>query len=179
MAGASGRATLRVRFAEPEQDDADNQLIELVFSGTDESPQARQAAILTQIYGTDDALLDADHDDAELKQARERALAAFRRLEDRIRAPRVPGERFKVKAPFETQDGGHEWMWVEVVGWEGDTLVGMLANEPFAISGLRAGSRVEVEIDSIFDYIHELPTGARVGNETQAIIERQRGKSGP
>jgi uncharacterized protein YegJ (DUF2314 family) len=179
MSGASGRATLRIRFAEPEEADADNQLIELVFSGTDESPQVRQAAILTQVYGTDDALLDADHEDAELKAARARALAAFRQLEGRIRAPRVPGERFQVKAPFETQDGGHEWMWVEVVGWQGDTLLGILDNEPFAISGLRKGSQVEVAVDEIFDYIHYLPSGERVGNETQAIIERQGGKSGP
>lgn len=176
---ASGRAALRMRFVQPEQGDADNRMIELVFSGTGASAQERQAQILEQIYGTKDGLLQADHGDAELKQARERALAEFRKLEARIRAPRVPGERFQVKAPFETPDGGHEWMWVEVQRWEGDTLVGILDNEPFAISGLRAGARVEVEVDSIFDYIHYLPSGERVGNETQAIIERQSGTSEP
>jgi uncharacterized protein YegJ (DUF2314 family) len=64
-------------------------------------------------------------------------------------------------------------MWVEVIRWEGKKITGLLDNDPFEIPTLKAGARVVVEEDTLFDYILTRPGGATEGNETGAIIEKQ------
>ena len=78
-----------------------------------------------------------------------------------------------VKGPFKTASGGNEWMWIEVVRWKGSKIEGILENDPFQVPNLKAGARVEVEEDSIFDYIYRHADGTREGNETSALIEGQ------
>ena len=51
--------------------------------------------------------------------------------------------------------------------------MGILQSDPRWVPDLRSGAQVEVAVDSVFDYIHRLPSGEVVGNETTAIIERQ------
>jgi uncharacterized protein YegJ (DUF2314 family) len=171
--GGTGRATVSLQIAEPEEGDADNRLIELRFTDTGTTAQIRQAELLGQLYGSADAILAADSDDPELERASERARAAFFKLKDRIQLGRKEREHFQVKAPFDVPGGGVEYMWVEVLRWEGDTLVGILQSDPRYIPDLKSGAEVAVEVDSIFDYIHRLPSGEVIGNETTAIIERQ------
>ncbi len=61
-------------------------------------------------------------------------------------------KRLLVKAPFATRAGGNEWMWVEVVRWEGNRISGILENDSYQVEGLKAGARVEVDEASLFDY---------------------------
>lgn len=77
-----------------------------------------------------------------------------------------------VKAPFATRDGGNEWMWVEVAKWSGDTIEGLLKNEPVDVPGLRGGQMVKVSQAKVFDYVRHHPDGREEGNETTKIIMR-------
>jgi uncharacterized protein YegJ (DUF2314 family) len=83
----------------------------------------------------------------------------------------APGEFIQVKSPFDTPDGGREWMWVEVTSWTGDKIKGLLSNEPFNIPDLHAGQVVEVSEADVFDYIRRLPDGTQEGNETSKVMK--------
>jgi uncharacterized protein YegJ (DUF2314 family) len=75
-----------------------------------------------------------------------------------------------VKAPFETFEGGNEWMWVEVTGWTGTRVRGLLANDPYFVPGLRARAAVEIEEGEVFDYLLRRADGTVEGNTTQALL---------
>jgi uncharacterized protein YegJ (DUF2314 family) len=82
-----------------------------------------------------------------------------------------PGERLAVKAPFATDHGATEWMWVDVVGWKGDdALDGILNNDPSDVSTLVAGARVEVKLDELGDYVQTRADGTTVGGYSIAIL---------
>jgi uncharacterized protein YegJ (DUF2314 family) len=81
------------------------------------------------------------------------------------------GEQLLVKVPFETSEGGSEWMWVEVVRWNGDKIDGILQNDPFDVPALKAGSRVQAKASDVFDYILSKADGSREGNETGELLE--------
>jgi uncharacterized protein YegJ (DUF2314 family) len=65
-------------------------------------------------------------------------------------------------------------MWVEVLRWEGKTIHGVLQNDPYDVPDMKAGARVDVSEDSIFDYIHRGADGGLEGNETGRLIEAHR-----
>jgi uncharacterized protein YegJ (DUF2314 family) len=67
-------------------------------------------------------------------------------------------------------------MWVEVVRLNGDTIDGVLQNDPFEVPGLKAGARVEVYADAIFDYVLVKPDGSRGGNETGRLLEKAKSR---
>jgi uncharacterized protein YegJ (DUF2314 family) len=106
-------------------------------------------------------------------EASRKAKREFPRLAALARKGFAPGERLLLKAPFETDADGREWMWVEVVTWKGDVVNGILQNDPYEVSGLAAGARVEFRSSDAFDYIHYLPDGSELGNGTGAILRRR------
>jgi uncharacterized protein YegJ (DUF2314 family) len=69
-------------------------------------------------------------------------------------------------------------MWVEVVTWRGERVEGVLQNDPFEVSGLKAGARVTFSQVVIFDFIHYLADGREEGNETGKILARRENASG-
>jgi len=82
----------------------------------------------------------------------------------------------QLKLPFATADDGTEWMWVEVLRWNDDTIEGLLSNEPFNVPDLHAGQRVTGSMDDVFDYIYRRGDGKVEGNQTSVIIERMQGE---
>ena len=104
----------------------------------------------------------------------DRARQKLPSLRKEFNAGLQPGEHLLLKAPFETSSGGREWMWVEVSSWKGDDIVGLLANEPEDVKGLRAGSTVKVSEKEVFDYIRYKADGSSEGNETGKEIEKVR-----
>jgi len=64
-------------------------------------------------------------------------------------------------------------MWVEVVRWKGRTIRGILDNDPFEVTTLKAGAKVEVKEGSLFDYLLYKPDGTQEGNETGRLLQRQ------
>ncbi len=81
-----------------------------------------------------------------------------------------------VKAPFATASGGTEWMWVSVTSWKGDTIRGVLDNDPYDVPSLKHGSKVEVNESAIFDYIYRKADGTQMGGKTVEIMLKRRGE---
>ena len=172
MAGGTGTGTVHLEIAALQKGDSENRLIEVVFPGPVSKLQERQVSAVTSILGAKDDLVAARHDTALLAaSARARAKALTLKPKFASGAPQL--EQLMVKGPFKTASGGNEWMWIEVVRWKGSKIEGILENDPFQVPNLKAGARVEVEEDSIFDYIYRHADGTREGNETSALIEGQ------
>ena len=159
----------------PEEGDADNRLLELVFPGDDRERQQRHSAALSTFFGSTDAITHVEHDETLLAASARAKKKAFA-LRERFADGAPLKEMLHIKAPFATPSGSQEWMWVEVVSWKGDLIRGILDNDPFEIPTLKAGARVDVRADEIFDYIWTKPDGTTEGNDTSAILETMQRK---
>lgn len=174
--GATGAAEVGVAVGRREEGDAENALMELTFAGFPGGPTERQDALLARLFGAEDEISYAPHDDAALEAASRRARkalpgfkAAFARHPER--------ERFVVKAPFRAPDRGVEYMWVEIRSWEGDRIRGILVSDPELVKDLRAGAVVTVEEGEVYDWMREYPDGRTEGNETsKVLLEREHGR---
>jgi uncharacterized protein YegJ (DUF2314 family) len=166
----AGVATVYLALAEPQKGDAENRQLELVFPGPSATLQVRQNELLARFFGSEEKVMGAGEDDVELNAARARARLALAKLKPRM-TPRPPErEHLVVKAPFTTRTQGVEWMWVEVVRWKGKKLEGILQNDPYEVDDLKAGAHVEVDEDSLFDYLYRHADGTDEGGETSKIL---------
>ncbi len=169
---ATGKARLRLVQAVAVDGDPDNRLAEIVFdrySGPD--VQARQEVMLTRLFGADkDNLTNVKHGEEVLEVSRHARETLIANLKPAFQKGLPPGETLLVKAPFKTPAGGNEWMWVEVLEWKGGTIQGTLRNDPVEVTDLKAGQRVEVHEEDLFDYIHYLADGSSEGNETAKLL---------
>ena len=78
-----------------------------------------------------------------------------------------PGESLLVKAGFaRPETTGRELMWLEVLRWDGQTLKGILQNDPQGVPGLKRGAAVELDESAVLDYLVRRPDGTEEGNET-------------
>jgi uncharacterized protein YegJ (DUF2314 family) len=167
---AKRHVTLTLASATRQEGDADNRLFEIVFPGPVTSLHERHDEMLVDLFGSSDAVKHFKKHDARVLAASRRAKKAAFQLRDRYADGPPFGERLMVKAPFETTSGNNEWMWVEVVRWRGDTIDGILQNDPFEVPDLHAGARVEVRADAIFDYLLTKADGSEEGNETGKLL---------
>ena len=154
-----------------EEGDADNRLVRIAFDrydGPDE--HAREAALIASLYGGEDGVTQVRHD-ARLLAARDAARARLPQLRELFNRGLAPGEYIDVKAPFDTDGGGREWMWVEVRAWKGDRIEGTLQNTPDDVKRLRLGQDVVVSQADLFDYLFHHADGRDEGNTTGAIIQ--------
>ena len=172
VVGASSKVEVMLATAEPEEGDPDNRILAIVFPGSVESLHERQDALLTSINGSTDEVVEVTHN-SEITAASKRAKVELLKLQPLFDKGAPDMESLLVKAPFEMRDGGHEWMWVEVTRWKGETIRGILQNDPFYVDGLKSGSRVEVQLGSVFDYIYNKADGSTVGNETGRLMQQQ------
>jgi uncharacterized protein YegJ (DUF2314 family) len=161
-----------------DEGDADNRLWQIAFPpGPADRLQERQDAVLKQLFGLRDEITPVEHDQEMLalsQRARTRLLGDIKK---QFRQPSWPDtNQLMVKAPFRTDDGGNEWMWVDVLRWKGTTIEGILQNDPAAVSGLRGGARVSVEEDAVFDYLLKRARGTSEGNTTGELMERRQEK---
>lgn len=81
-------------------------------------------------------------------------------------------KRFIVKAPFTSEDGDNEHMWLEVFGLEPEYVHGHLINEPFHNKKLKKGSQVEVPVSEISDWLCPDDQGNAKGNFTANIVSK-------
>lgn len=173
LSNAGRAARLLLVQAQLEEGDAENRLVRIAFDrydGPDE--HARQAALAGALYGSEDGVTRVRHD-ARLLAARDAARAHLPQLRDTFNSGLAPGEYIDVKAPFATDGGGREWMWVEVRAWKGDRIEGTLQNTPDDVKRLRVGQDVVVSQAELFDYIFQRADGRVEGNTTGAIIEEE------
>lgn len=109
------------------------------------------------VSGEDPRLVAAT---AEARRRLPEFVAAFDEADDK--------EAFLVKGPF--TDGTHtEFMWVQPTAVEGETIRGLLANDPFQVRGLRQGKAVEIAFGDVSDWVYG-KDGEPVGMFTEAII---------
>jgi uncharacterized protein YegJ (DUF2314 family) len=174
---ARQEATLALLKGALQEGDPENRLIELDFRhGEGRTPDERREAVLSSIWGASDSIKDTEHT-PEILAASTRAKAKLPDLRKSFEAGLEPGSHLMLKAPFKTDDGGNEWMWVEVLRWpEGGPIEGSLQNDPFQIKALRAGARVKVIQEDVFDYLLYRKDGTQEGNETGDLIEKQGGR---
>lgn len=171
---ATSVAFLSLQKGRWEDGDPKNRLIEITF---DRYPGAdvhvRQEEMLRSLFGWEDKVTQTSAaKDKELLEASRRARAKLPALRTAFHAGLHPGEFIQVKAPFQTPDGGTEWMWIEVTSWEGDKIRGILKNKPLNIPDLECGQIVAVSEASIFDYSHIRADGSQEGDETGKIIKK-------
>lgn len=168
---ASQFVSLKLKHVDPEE--GDNYASQLLISFEDEgysSPQEEGHKIIASLFGAEDSLVYANHD-AELLRASENAKQRFPELKKKFNDGLGPGYSIMVKIPFETDDGGNEWMWVEVTKWKETEMEGILQNDPFEIKDLKAGALINFDESTIFDYLLNNPDGSFEGNETGKILE--------
>jgi uncharacterized protein YegJ (DUF2314 family) len=171
--GGTGKAKLGLVLSKPEEGDDDNRQIEVTFDRYDGTDlHAKQDTLFTELFGAaPDKTKSIRHNDEVLAEsAREREkLPGLRAL---FQKGLAPGEFIQLKAPFVGTENRREWMWVEVVKWDGDAVHGMLKNEPYFNPQLHAGQMVDISANDVFDYIHTFPDGHTEGNTTGPIIEK-------
>jgi len=174
-ANAKKSATLMLVQGVHQDGDADNRLVRIAFDRQDGPDEhSRQAALVATLFGSEDSVVHVRHDE-KLLAARDAARSKLPALRDAFNRGLAPGEYIDVKAPFATDSGGREWMWVEVRAWKGDRIEGTLQNEPDDVRHLRSGQDVVVSQAELFDYIFHRADGQVEGNATGAIMqERER-----
>ncbi len=171
-ANASGVACLTLRQGKWEAGDPKNRLIQLTsdtYPGND--VHVRQETMLSSFFGSEDSITTVHHNE-ELLAASGKAKAKLPELKRAFAAGLEPGEFIDVKAPFRTQDGGTEWMWVEITSWKDNEIKGLLQNDPSKIPSLHAGQVVEVRQEGVFDYVRQYADKRREGNTTGDIIRK-------
>ncbi|MDH5178655.1 MAG: DUF2314 domain-containing protein [Gammaproteobacteria bacterium] len=169
---ATGKLAITVGDARRDEGDPDNYLLGLIFVKDKSKPlHETQEAMLTELFGSEDSITYIKHND-QILQASARAKAKLPALRQDFNNKLQPGEYIMLKAPFATHDGSNEWMWVEVFEWQGETIKGILKNEPFNVPGLKAGAEVTINQGDVFDYIRYYPDGRAEGNETGELIRK-------
>lgn len=169
--GPNGKRSVELQLTEAvaQKDDAKNRLLEIAFAGPPKQLQQRHNQLLSALFGSKDATVSVEHD-ADIQAASKRAKAKVLAMRARYAKSPPAGEQLLVKAPF-TSDTATEWMWVEVVRWQGSLITGILDNDPQMVPRLKAGAHVEIHEDDILDYILTKRDGTREGNETGELLK--------
>jgi uncharacterized protein YegJ (DUF2314 family) len=167
---ANKTITVSVDEATREEGDPENAIMELLFSRNDKDDiQASQTVAINNLFGWEDELSYVQHNDL-IDAASTRAKKQLPEVRKEFNNGLKPEEYLLVKAPFPIPNGGDEWMWVEVIQWQGNKIKGILANEPAHIPDLIGGSNVVIDQDIVFDYLIQYSDGSSKGNETGELI---------
>ncbi|AXG70262.1 hypothetical protein KORDIASMS9_02501 [Kordia sp. SMS9] len=169
---AKKKVTISFNTSVPmEEGDPLNELYRVDFNNKAfKNPQAYESEVYKQLFGVEDEITNISHND-EITAASERAKEKLPELRALFNEG-LDQETLLLKAPFITDEGGNEWMWVEVTRWRGSTIDGILQNEPYYIKNLKSGAKVTVQQADIFDYILYKADGTTEGNETGKLIEK-------
>jgi len=93
-------------------------------------------------------------------------------MKQRYLAGLQPGEVFAIKKGFPMPSGDNEYMWVTIISWEDNTLLGILSSEPQSVPDLRAGQSLQFEEEEIFDWTLRQADGTTLGNYTKKALLR-------
>jgi uncharacterized protein YegJ (DUF2314 family) len=174
MENAETKIEIEIGEAKWEEGDPYNDIVEILFDKFEGAKLSeKQDKAVSALFGWEDTVQYVKHEDKVL-HASQRAKAKLDGLRKAFNDGLNPGDYILLKAPFIREDGGNEWMWVEVMSWDKKSIKGLLKNEPYFVPGLRAGSEVQINQDDVFDYIREFSDGRSEGNETGQIMSQQR-----
>ncbi|MEM6686198.1 MAG: DUF2314 domain-containing protein, partial [Bacteroidota bacterium] len=169
---AQKKAVITFETSVPMEDgDPFNTIYKIDFTNKDyKNSQAYESAIYDQLFGVDDEVTHVSHND-EIQAASARAKKRLPALKELFNEG-LEGDKLLLKAPFITDSGGNEWMWVEVTRWDDESIEGILQNKPYYIKDLKSGSEVTVQQADVFDYILYKADGTEEGNETGKLIQK-------
>ncbi len=118
------------------------------------------------------AVVGATGDDPEMMAATAEARKTWPDFVKAFRNKPENSESFAAKFPFEAPDQ-KEFMWVEVVSINGDTIVGRLGNDPVWVKDLKLGDEVKMKVSQLSDWMY-LKDGEIVGGYTvKVLMEKQ------
>ncbi len=171
LPNAKGEGKILLEEGLWEDGDPQNRLWSVFFMDySKEKIYENQSDFYSNFFGSSDEIIEIKHHN-DILLASEEAKTQFNKLYGLFNNGMKPGEYILVKAPFTTLTDTNEWMWVEITEWSKKAITGILQNDPFEVPNLKAGSIVEVDQDSIFDYIYYKEDGTFEGNETGKFIE--------
>jgi uncharacterized protein YegJ (DUF2314 family) len=171
--GATGTARFSLVPGQLDEGDDPGPLLELTFGGEPGHESERLEACLTGLFGAQDSLKHVEHTSELLAVSARQKKKLLEQVKPRWLKHHAPGDTLLVKAPFKKPSGGSEWMWVEVTTWRRGVISGTLQNDPYEVTNLKAGARVEVKEDDVFDYLLTRADGSEEGNETAPLLEEQ------
>lgn len=167
---AQKTASLKFKEGKWEEGDPDNFIIEMEFS--QKNPQVEQEALISTIFGSKDEISYISHNErilAASEKAKEKIPELYKKFNEGLSV----GTTLLFKFPFENKEEQREWMWVEVIEWKNDQVVGLLQNDPQVVPHLKAGQKVIKDVNLMFDYILYFEDGTSEGNETGKIMMGQ------
>jgi uncharacterized protein YegJ (DUF2314 family) len=119
------------------------------------------------------AVIGASGDDPKMLAATAEARKTWPEFVKAFRNKPENSESFAAKFPFDAPDQ-KEFMWVEVVSINGDTVVGRLGNDPVWVKDLKIGDEVKMKISELSDWMY-LKDGEIVGGYTvKVLMEKQK-----
>ena len=80
-------------------------------------------------------------------------------------------EDYWLKVGFPRSDGETEYLWLDHLSWNGDSVTGVLQNDPEKVPGRHAGDQVTVKQNAISDWAY-LKHGQAFGNFTTRVLLR-------
>ncbi|CAN5896154.1 hypothetical protein BH11MYX2_BH11MYX2_11330 [soil metagenome] len=155
--GGSGKLTWKVRWVNADEDGnkLENPALQLIPPGTDASGAVALMAAMDTYFGKhEDKAVHLDEMRDDLTAAGVKARAALKKLLPHFRKGIPPREQLSVKAPFDTDTGGTEWMWVDIFKVGKGVIEGTLNNDPNEVAHLKSGAHVKVKFDEIADFIY-------------------------
>lgn len=119
------------------------------------------------------AVVGASGDDAEMIAATAEARRTWPEFVQAFARKPKNSESFSAKFPFDAPDQ-KEFMWVEVISINGDTVVGRLGNDPVWVKDLKLGDEVKMKVSELSDWMY-LKDGEIVGGYTvKVLMEKQK-----
>ncbi|MDB5119896.1 MAG: hypothetical protein JWN56_1114 [Sphingobacteriales bacterium] len=168
---AKESATITLKSIKPEKGNNFNKQFLISFQDPSyTSPQEEQDNVAANLFGAEDSIVRITHDSLLLKTS-EKTRQRLPELKTLFNKGLAPEYSVLVKAPFKIENGGNEWMWIEITKWTSKSITGVLQNDPIEIKNLKAGAIVQVLEKDIFDYILNKPDGSSEGNETGKLME--------
>lgn len=167
MDNAEGEATITLVEGIADEGDPVNRLMEISFP--EKNRQVEHNQLFTKLFGSEDEITSLRHNE-ELLEASARAKEKIPELFKLFSKGLSINRHLLIKFPFENDLGEREWMWVEIIKWNNNTIEGLLQNDPAIVKNLKAGQKVSKDINEMFDYIIYNEDGSYEGNKTGEIM---------
>lgn len=145
----------------------------IVVKNDSTADQLRQEDPVTALKESlDVAVVGADSEDPEMKQAVEEARTSWPEFVKAFEAKAEGTENFGVKFPFDAPEN-KEFMWIEVTSINDEFVTGKLANDPVWVKDLKLGSKVKKKVSEIADWMYIKDGDIVGGYSVKVLLKRQ------
>jgi uncharacterized protein YegJ (DUF2314 family) len=103
---------------------------------------------------TQDDIISVENSDKEMNQAIATAKETVPTFIENLNNPLPTKYDFSIKVPLETQDGGHEHVWVSDVSYKNNAFTGVIASEVLYTDSHKQGDSITVKSEDISDWTY-------------------------